>query len=110
MLGKRADAISAYLKKGTQLVVQGTLQQNRWQDKQTGQNRSRIEILADNVQFVGKKSDTTMTAEQNGINSSQTSGFNKNNESPTNVKKGGDYSTEDPFDNINFDADEEIPF
>lgn len=43
-----------YLKKGSQVAVNGVLRQNRWQDKQSGQTRSKIEITANSVQFLGK--------------------------------------------------------
>ena len=51
LLGKRAESLAQYLKKGTQLVVQGELQQRRWE--QEGQKRSKVEIVVNDVQFVG---------------------------------------------------------
>ena len=41
-----------YLVKGRQIVVSGHLQQERWTD-QNGQNKSKISIVADNVQLAG---------------------------------------------------------
>lgn len=52
--GKRAESLSNYLKKGTQVVVKGELRQDRWE--QDGQQRSRVFINADNIQLVGGKS------------------------------------------------------
>jgi single-strand DNA-binding protein len=40
------------LKKGTQIAIDGSLKQDRWQGKD-GKNASRIVILADNVQLLG---------------------------------------------------------
>lgn len=58
LIGKRADALQRYLVKGQQIAIRGTLQQNRWQDKDTGQNRSKVEIFVLDIQLVGgKKSD-----------------------------------------------------
>jgi single-strand DNA-binding protein len=51
LLGKRAESLAQYLKKGTQLVEQGELQQRRWE--QEGQKRSKVEIVVNDVQFVG---------------------------------------------------------
>jgi single-strand DNA-binding protein len=55
MFGRRADALQRYLTKGQQVGIIGTLQQNRWQDKQTGQNRSQVQILIDDIQLLGGK-------------------------------------------------------
>ena len=49
---KLADTCSKFLQKGRQVIVTGRLQQSRFQDK-NGQNRSKVEIVANNVQFIG---------------------------------------------------------
>ena len=51
--GKTAENLKPYLKKGTKICVIGTLKQERWQDRQTSENRSRIVINADEVQLLG---------------------------------------------------------
>lgn len=43
------------LKKGTQIAIDGSLKQDRWQGKD-GKNASRIVIVADNLQILGGKS------------------------------------------------------
>ncbi|MEK6796616.1 MAG: single-stranded DNA-binding protein [Spirochaetota bacterium] len=53
--GKLADTCNTYLKKGKQIAVRGTLRQQRWQDKQSGGNRSRIEIIINDMQMLGAK-------------------------------------------------------
>ena len=52
--GKTAEAINQYLVKGKQVGVEGQLRQDRWQ--QDGQNRSKVEIVATNVQLLGSGS------------------------------------------------------
>ena len=52
VFGKTAENLRQYLTKGRQIAVSGHLQQERWQD-QNGNNRSRVSIVADNVQLVG---------------------------------------------------------
>lgn len=52
---KVAENCGKYLKKGSQLGINGSLRQNRFQTKE-GQNRSKVEINANNVQFIGSKS------------------------------------------------------
>lgn len=55
--GKTAENLLPYLKKGQQIAVDGYLKQDRWQDKTTGQTRSSVSIVANNVQLLGRKSD-----------------------------------------------------
>ncbi|MCL2194035.1 MAG: single-stranded DNA-binding protein [Treponema sp.] len=49
--GRRGEAVHQYLTKGKMIGVDGELRQDRWQ--QDGQNRSRVEIVANNIQFLG---------------------------------------------------------
>lgn len=53
--GKTAENLKPYLKKGTQIAVEGRLKQDRWQDKQTGNNMSKVYINAENIQLIGGK-------------------------------------------------------
>jgi len=53
---KVATVCSQYLKKGSQVIVEGRLQQSRYQDK-TGANRSSVDVVAQSVQFIGGRSD-----------------------------------------------------
>lgn len=57
VFGKQADVCLQYLSKGRQVLVDGRLQQQRWEDKESGQKRSKIVVVAENVRFLGKKSD-----------------------------------------------------
>lgn len=49
--GKLGEAIIKYLIKGKQLAIEGELRQNRWE--QDGQSRSKVEIIANNIQLLG---------------------------------------------------------
>ncbi|MDR1949264.1 MAG: single-stranded DNA-binding protein [Spirochaetaceae bacterium] len=49
--GRQGESLNQYLVKGKQIGVDGELRQDRWQ--QDGQNRSKVEIVADNVQLLG---------------------------------------------------------
>ncbi|RMD85523.1 MAG: single-stranded DNA-binding protein [Candidatus Dadabacteria bacterium] len=50
--GRQAETCAQYLSKGRQVFVEGRLRTQKWQDQQ-GNERSRTEIIADRVQFVG---------------------------------------------------------
>ncbi|MDR0455268.1 MAG: single-stranded DNA-binding protein [Treponema sp.] len=49
--GRQGESLHQYLVKGKMVAVDGELRQDRWQ--QDGQNRSKIEIVANNIQLLG---------------------------------------------------------
>src|SRR5512135_476351 len=53
--GKLAEIAGEYLKKGSQIYVEGRLQTRKWQDKD-GQDRYTTEIVADRMQMLGSRS------------------------------------------------------
>lgn len=48
-----AELASQYLKKGRSIFVEGRLQMDSWEDKATGQKRSRLRVVGENIQFLG---------------------------------------------------------
>lgn len=54
--GKTAENLQPYLLKGKQIVIKGSLRQDRWE--KDGQKHSRISINAENVYLMGGKSDS----------------------------------------------------
>ena len=50
--GRTGEVINQYLKKGRPIYVEGRLRLEQWQDKQTGGNRSKLSVVADNFQFL----------------------------------------------------------
>jgi len=52
--GKPAEVIAQYVKKGSQLYVEGKLQTRKWQDKE-GNDRYTTEIIGRDFQFIGGK-------------------------------------------------------
>lgn len=55
--GKTAEIVHQYLKKGRQVYIEGRLQYDSWQDKDSGKMRKKAKIVADTVQFLGSKND-----------------------------------------------------
>ncbi len=53
--GKQAENCSEYLSKGRPVLLEGRLQQNRWETSE-GQKRSKVEVVANTVQFLGSRS------------------------------------------------------
>ena len=53
--GKLAEVAGEYLKKGSQVYVEGRLRTRKWQDKD-GQDKYTTEIVADRMQMLGSRS------------------------------------------------------
>ena len=51
-----ADVVERFVKKGTQVFIEGRIRTRSWDD-QTGNKRYTTEIIADNLQLLGKKTD-----------------------------------------------------
>ena len=68
--GKFAETMSKYLTKGQQVAIRGYLKQERWQDKESGANRSKVVMIAEECELVGGKS--------NGDNAGSGDGFGYN--------------------------------
>lgn len=56
--GKLAEVINQYAKKGTGVLVSGRLSQRSWEDKD-GNKRSRVEIVAEDFNFLSNRADGT---------------------------------------------------
>lgn len=54
MFGRRAETIAEYCSKGDQLLVEGKLQTQKWQDKD-GNDRYKTEVISQQVEFFGKR-------------------------------------------------------
>lgn len=51
--GKTAENVGKHLKKGSSACFEGRLNMESWEDKATGQKRSRLKVVAEQVQFLG---------------------------------------------------------
>ncbi len=52
---KQAELAGQYLAKGRSVFIEGRLQMDTWEDKATGQKRSKIRIVCENMQFLDSK-------------------------------------------------------
>lgn len=55
VFGKQAEACGQYINKGDAILVDGRLQQRRW-ETEDGQKRNKIEVVAQSVNFMPKRS------------------------------------------------------
>jgi single-strand DNA-binding protein len=57
VFGAQGDACAQYLRKGRPVAVDGRLRWSSWEDKNGGGRRSKVDIVADTVQFLGSRGD-----------------------------------------------------
>jgi single-strand DNA-binding protein len=53
--GKQGELVAKYLVKGSPAMVEGRLKLDQWEDKQSGQKRSKLKVVLDNVQFLSTR-------------------------------------------------------
>jgi single-strand DNA-binding protein len=51
--GKQAETLGQYMQKGRPILVEGRLKLDQWEDKNTGQNRSKLGVILEKFSFVG---------------------------------------------------------
>ena len=57
--GRLAEIASQYLRKGSQVYIEGSLRTRKWMDQQTGQERFAVDIRADVMQMLGGRQDSS---------------------------------------------------
>ena len=53
--GRLAEIAGQYLRKGSQIYVEGSIRTRKWQDQQTGQDRYSTEVRVDQMQMLGSR-------------------------------------------------------
>jgi single-strand DNA-binding protein len=53
IFGRTAENVGQYMRKGRPIMIEGRLKLDQWDDKQTGQKRSKLGVVAETVQFLG---------------------------------------------------------
>ena len=53
--GRTAEVAGEYLKKGRPIFIEGRLQLDTWDDKQSGQKRSRLKVIGESMQMLGSR-------------------------------------------------------
>lgn len=62
--GKTADLVYQYLKKGSLAMVQGKLKHEEWKDKNSGENRRKLEVYGEEVTFLDSKKEERKVDEE----------------------------------------------
>jgi len=98
--GRQGESLNQYLVKGKAIGIDGELRQDRWQ--QDGQNRSKIEIVAGNIQLLGGTQGSGGAGSQGG-----NQGFPQPRNSSANSVGDGEGSNSSSSDD---DFTDDIPF
>lgn len=92
--GRQAEIAGQYMKKGKPIYIEGRLQMDTWQDKQTGQNRTKLKIIGENFQFLGGRDESSGGgggASQGSYSSaSQSGGGGEPHDEPSHQRGGSD--------------------
>ena len=51
--GRQAETVGQYLSKGKPLFVEGRLKLDSWEDKESGQKKSKLKVVCEHFQFIG---------------------------------------------------------
>ena len=93
--GRLAEIAEEYLKKGAQVYIEGSIRTQKWQDKESGQDRYTTEIVARDMQMLGSRGGEASGASDDDYSSATRSAT---------ASSGGGASGGDA------DLDDDIPF
>ncbi|MEZ6103778.1 MAG: single-stranded DNA-binding protein [Pirellulaceae bacterium] len=54
---RTAEVANEYLTKGSPVLIEGRLKMESWQDRETGQKRTRLKVICDRLQMLGRRDD-----------------------------------------------------
>jgi single-strand DNA-binding protein len=95
VFGGQAESCARFLSKGRQVAIEGKLRWRQW-ETQDGQKRSKVSVVADNVQFIGPREGGAQGGAQGGARGSSGAPIDP---APIDVATDG-----------GFEGDEGIPF
>ena len=55
--GRTAEIACEYLRKGRPVLVEGRLQMDEWNDRETGAKRTKLKVVCDNMQMLGSRNE-----------------------------------------------------
>ncbi len=55
MFGRRAEALAQYLTKGVKVAIEGRLHYSSWEDRNSGQRRSKVDVTVDELEFMSSR-------------------------------------------------------
>ena len=55
--GRQAEVAGEYLSKGRSVLIEGRLQLDQWEDRESGQKRSKLKVVGESMQMLGSRGD-----------------------------------------------------
>jgi len=107
--GKQGESCQRYLEKGSLAMIEGRLQFDQWDDRETGKKRSTLRVVAERVQFVGGRQGQQSSADQAPPQSGANPATPGNAPKPDKETNGFPEVPNDAFQ-VNNDAEDDIPF
>lgn len=104
MFGKRAESVGRYLSKGSKVAVDGSLRYSSWEDKVTGQRRSRLDVVVDEIEFMSRDNDSASEASGSRGGTCVAYGSGNGRRAETVASQGHRADQRTPY------ADDDIPF
>ena len=105
--GRQAELAQQYLSKGRPVYIEGRLNLDTWDDKATGQKRSKLKVIGENLQFLS--SGQGQGGQGGGGNSQGGGGYSQQN-SRAPEQRSGPPQGASPAPMDDFQEDDDIPF
>lgn len=102
--GRQAEVVQQYVTKGSPIYIEGRLQLDSWDDKETGKKRSKLRVIGENFQFLASK-----PGGQSGGGNSQGSAAS-NSPSSRPPERSGPPQGASPAPVDDFQEEDDIPF
>jgi len=67
LFGKQAEVAGQYLAKGRPVMIEGRLQLDSWEDRETGHKRSKLRVVGENLVLMGSKRDDAPGEERQSV-------------------------------------------
>ena len=105
--GRTAEVAGEYLSKGRPVLIEGRLQLDQWEDKDSGQKRSKLKVVGETLQMLGGRPEGM----QSGASASKPH-FSGDSQPPTAAKESSSRSPDQAFydDSPSGPSDDEVPF
>lgn len=101
--GRQAELAQQYLTKGNPVYIEGRLNLDSWDDKATGQKRSKLKVIGENLQFLSSGKSTGATGGGNYSDNPQQS--SRSTEQRSNSPQGASAAPAEDFQ-----EEDDIPF
>ncbi len=104
LFGRLAEIAIEYLRKGSQVYIEGRIHTNKWQDTRTGQDRYTTEIIARELKMLGRRpeggSSQYSSSQDSGYRQSSNDNYSKPSSPPPAEPQGMPDVPDDPMDDI----------